>query len=193
MNLTEVRKLAKELFKKHNLIGWKFKFDNSKKRFGVCKYLHKTISLSKPLTKLNSVENVNDTLLHEIAHALCGRGVGHSNVWKRKAVEIGCNGVRCYKDEVELPKGNLLDVCPNCYKSVKRFRKPKREKACRSCCNKYNNGEFSIAFMFVEVDTLIKKAQEERRKFIIDNNVDWVLRTESDIKKLKDIKKEGKK
>ena len=55
-----------------NRMGYRFKFDNAKRRFGQCSYTNKRISLSKPLSS-NNLDNffqINDTILHEIAHAL---------------------------------------------------------------------------------------------------------------------------
>ncbi|NBT51009.1 MAG: hypothetical protein EBT12_05555, partial [Marivivens sp.] len=70
-------------------------FDDAKTRFGQCRYTPKEISLSRPLTKANDEEQVRDTILHEIAHALTP-GEGHGNVWKKVAIKIGCDGKRCY-------------------------------------------------------------------------------------------------
>jgi hypothetical protein len=36
-----------------NKLGYKFKFDNAKRRFGLCSYRRKVISLSKPLATNN--------------------------------------------------------------------------------------------------------------------------------------------
>jgi SWI/SNF-related matrix-associated actin-dependent regulator 1 of chromatin subfamily A len=43
---------------------------------------------------LNSTEEqqFKDTILHEIAHAIVGPHHGHDEVWRGKAVEIGCTG-----------------------------------------------------------------------------------------------------
>jgi predicted SprT family Zn-dependent metalloprotease len=69
-------------------LGYKFKFDNAKRRFGYCSYTDKEISLSKPLCEynLNNFYQINDTILHEIAHALSykihgRRGSGHCKRW----------------------------------------------------------------------------------------------------------------
>ena len=84
-----------------NKIGYRFKFDNAKRRFGLCSYRRKEISLSKPLAS-NNLDNffqINDTILHEIAHALSykihgDRGSGHCKRWVHVAKTIGCNGIR---------------------------------------------------------------------------------------------------
>ena len=135
MKLNEARDLAISLMTEHGIVerGWRFEFDNAKKRFGCCRYGSKRITLSVHLTELNGVENVKDTILHEIAHALCPRQ-GHNYVWKRKALEIGCNGNRCYSsDEVETVKGNYSATCVGCNKVYSRFRRPKFSSSCKRC------------------------------------------------------------
>ena len=77
--------------------GWRFRFDHARRRFGSCRYRQKLITLSRPLTILNPEEQVRDTLLHEIAHALTP-GDGHGARWKRKCREIGARPQRCYTD-----------------------------------------------------------------------------------------------
>lgn len=144
MKLNEAKDLAIKLMTKHGIIeqGWSFEFDNAKRRFGCCKYRSKRITLSVYLTELNLVDKVKDTILHEIAHALCPRQ-GHNQVWKRKAIEIGCSGNRCYNSaEVETVKGNYVATCSGCDKSFNRFRKPKYEQSCGQC----SGGRFNPAY-----------------------------------------------
>ena len=140
MNIFRAKQIAIELMGKHGLLelGWKFQMDNAKRRFGVCMYQSKRISLSLPLTTLNNEEKVTDTILHEIAHALVGNKHGHDWVWKQKALEIGCNGNRCYsRDEVETPKGNYVAICPNGH-TRHRFKKPNKNQSCGKCSKKFN-------------------------------------------------------
>ena len=67
--------------------GWRFQFDHARRRFGACRYGRKLITLSRPLVLLNPEAEVRDTILHEIAHALCP-GDGHGVRWKQKCREI---------------------------------------------------------------------------------------------------------
>src|SRR5476649_706966 len=105
MNLHEAAHLARDLMKQHGLIGWTFEFDHARRRFGCCNYTHRKITLSKSLTFLNGIEEVRDTVLHEIAHALTP-GARHGVRWRRKCVEIGARAKRCFNDEhvVSLPR-----------------------------------------------------------------------------------------
>lgn len=94
---------------KHGLTDWKVQLTNSKRAAGICSYRTRTIGLSPIVNKLRKREMVLDTILHEIAHALTP-GHHHDNVWRMKAIELGCNGERCYNDvKVE---GKYKATCP---------------------------------------------------------------------------------
>jgi hypothetical protein len=141
MDLVKAEQLALNLMYHHSLTnkGWRFQFDSAKRRFGCCKYHSKVITLSKELTSLNDETQVKDTILHEIAHALVGAGHGHNRVWQRKAIEIGCNGKRCYSiDTVVTPKPNYIAVCPGCNREHKRMRRTRSNHSCGFCSNRYD-------------------------------------------------------
>jgi predicted SprT family Zn-dependent metalloprotease len=141
MELIKAKKLANDLMTEHELIklGWRFEFDNAKRRFGCCNYTLKLITLSKSLTELNDEARVKNTILHEIAHALVGSGNGHNHVWRKKALEIGCDGKRCYSIKtVTTPKSKYEAVCKKCNHVHKRHRKPKNKVSCGVCSNKFD-------------------------------------------------------
>lgn len=145
MELDDVKKLAEELIVFHKL-DWKFKFDNAKKRFGVTKYRTKTISLSRHLCQLNTVENVRDTILHEIAHALAGPKAGHGIVWKKIAKEIGASTERCYSiQEVVVPKAKWNATCPSCKRVITRHRKTDG-LSCGVCCGRTYNPQHKFSW-----------------------------------------------
>jgi predicted SprT family Zn-dependent metalloprotease len=141
MDLFKAQTLANDLMKQHNLIasGWWFSFDNAKRRFGVCNYGLKKIGLSTHLVKLNDESRVRNTILHEIAHALVGRKHGHDAVWRAKAIEIGCDGKRCYSsEEVTKPEARYVGICPNGH-THRRHKKAKRTISCGKCCKTFNS------------------------------------------------------
>ena len=132
MTLEASRKLAEYLMRLHKLpVEWSFTFDRSKVRFGKCDYRKKQISLSKVLVELNSEDKVRDTILHEIAHALAPCGAGHGPVWRAIAVSIGCNGRRCFGQEVTRPAPKYRGTCPSCRRVI--FRHRRRTIACGNC------------------------------------------------------------
>jgi predicted SprT family Zn-dependent metalloprotease len=147
MNLTEAKTLAIKLMYKHNLIqqGWGFGFDNAKRRFGVCNYRKKMISLSKSLVELNDEKRVTNTILHEIAHAMLGPGYGHGAIWKQVAKDIGCDGERCYKSsEVLKPKSKYQAVCKTCGTTHNRHRLPLKSYSCGICSRTFNKNYLLI-------------------------------------------------
>jgi predicted SprT family Zn-dependent metalloprotease len=137
MELLKAYQLGVTLMEKYNLdkMDWSFEFDNAKRRFGCCNYRKKKITLSAPLTELRDESFVKNTILHEIAHALVGGRHGHDNVWRAKAIEIGCNGNRCSSD-VEI-KGKWIGTCPNGH-TKHRHRKPSGSISCGTCSNVYD-------------------------------------------------------
>lgn len=148
MELGKVVILAEVLIIKHpELDHWKFELDGGKRRFGMCDHNFRTIRLSRHMAKLNDEDNVKDTLLHEIAHALVGSKAGHGPIWKAKCIEIGCRPKRCYStsDGVKEVQGKFVYRCPgaNCHREIRHHRQLRRMYACNRCCKKYNNGKFT--------------------------------------------------
>jgi predicted SprT family Zn-dependent metalloprotease len=129
----EVRRLALDLLATHHLHDWSFAFNRRKQAMGLCVFHRRTIELSVYFVKRNSHEEILDTVLHEIAHALVGPGHGHDAVWERKCVELGARPVRC--GHAEMPEGRWQSNCNCCGKQFHRHRKPKRVKGwfCRNC------------------------------------------------------------
>jgi predicted SprT family Zn-dependent metalloprotease len=128
----------------HGLTDWRFSFDRATRRFGLCSYSTRTISLSGPLTALNGEDDVRETILHEIAHALVGPGHGHGPVWKAKAAEIGSNARRTHS--AETPRGRWAATCGHCARTVYYQRRPRTTRACGVCCRAYNGGRYAERF-----------------------------------------------
>lgn len=151
MELNAARNLAISLMNQHGLIklGWYFSFDESRKRFGLCDYGPKRISLSRELVGLNAEARVTNTILHEIAHALLPPGTGHGWAWKAKARSIGCDGKRCYSsDNTVTARMPVTGTCPNCKRTVGKTRIPRRLLACSVCCKAGRRG-YDARFAFV--------------------------------------------
>ena len=149
MNLTVAKILAMELMAKHGLIqnGWKFSYDNAKSRFGSCRHRKKMITLSQHLVCLNDVDRVKNTILHEIAHALTP-GHRHDSVWVAKAIEIGCDGQRCYSlDETVTPQGRYIAICKGCKGEFHKHRKPRKMSSCGKCSGGRFNMEYKLEYI----------------------------------------------
>lgn len=132
MNLYAARDLAVSLLRQHGLHEWTFRFDHARRRFGACRYAQKAITLSRHLTFLNGDEQVRDTILHEIAHALAGPRHGHDAVWRATARRIGCSGQRCSSADAPRVEGDWVGTCAAGHR-ITRHRRPERPGSCRTC------------------------------------------------------------
>ena len=143
MNLNDAEIIAKELMQKH-CPEYSFSWDNAKRRFGSCNIKHKRITLSKDLVSLNNVEEVKNTILHEIAHALRPK-CHHDYIWRLTAISLGCDGGRVYdNNKVITPEKKCVYQCPSCHREIKRFRKSKT-LACGVCCK----GKYDEKYKFI--------------------------------------------
>lgn len=125
MEISQATTLANELMNNHNLTHWKLEWIVSRRMLGRCIHYRKVIQLSYTLVKIVSDDKVKDTILHEIAHALTP-GEGHNKKWRAKALEIGCDGKRCYSltDEIKAIM-NYEYQCIKCGYIFSRFRRIK--------------------------------------------------------------------
>lgn len=133
-------------------IGYKFQWDNAKNRFGICRYSRRVIGLSLPLVE-NNLDNfyqINDTILHEIAHAISvhihGRkGMGHGDFWKHVARSIGCNAKRCYSGkDVNQPQYKYTLICDSCGKEHHRRRLGSTQYSCGTCSPRKFSEDFIL-------------------------------------------------
>lgn len=174
--LQEFDDLFSELFnrtwvvqgKEFNLsdLGWKRDYNKRKKALGLCSYRggrygqinrRGTVFISMELLSrnLDKAYDFEDTIRHEIAHAIHAEIAGRSNHgagWKAIARAVGADDTRTHEGFLEMPKGKYLAYCPNPKCDVERpyYRKPTAigRKACGKCCKKYNNGRFDERFKF---------------------------------------------
>jgi predicted SprT family Zn-dependent metalloprotease len=138
--------LADDLLFEHGLSDWTFEFDRAKVRLGCCHHTDKKITLSRPLCEWADEAEITDTLLHEIAHALCGPGVGHGSAWRRVAVSIGCNGERCHT--LDTSENAKYQITCECGQVFSWHRRPKPySRRCLKCGHSFvtkfdSNGQY---------------------------------------------------
>lgn len=151
MDLKKAQTMATDMMKYHNLIGWAFRFDRSVSRLGMCSHGRKTIFLSTHATSVNSEAEVLNTILHEIAHALVGVNEGHGDVWRNKAISIGCNGERCSNIAViAQPKYTVACKCcnkilVNLYRLTNKYKTRLEMMSCRGCGREKSRGQLVLA------------------------------------------------
>ena len=85
------RLLARSVAAGELAAGWTFEFDLAPSRGGVCHHRQQRIGLSVSFCLCATEAEIEDTLLHEIAHAIVGERHGHDAVWQAKAKALGCS------------------------------------------------------------------------------------------------------
>lgn len=129
--LAEVAAEAERLIALHGLAGWSVQFDDASRRAGRCSYETRVIGLTRLYCLTVPADEVRNTILHEIAHALVGPEHNHDAVWKARARAIGCTGERCHDVEFALPR--YIVSCPRCgwAQGANARRRAARCKTCR--------------------------------------------------------------
>ena len=118
--------------------GWTFGFDRARRRLGACRPGPRRITLSAPLLAHLSAAEVEDTLRHEIAHAVDverrGR-TGHDRAWKAVARACGARPERTYGGDLpdDADAAPYRAVCPSCGAASGLHRQPVRARRCRAC------------------------------------------------------------
>lgn len=113
MHTSVIFNLAVDTLRQYGLLErfWRVEWDNGKRRAGACHYDRRVISLSRIILSNASDEDVRETILHEVAHALTP-GHSHDAVWRAKLIEMGGTGKRTHS--METPKGRYELLCEQC-------------------------------------------------------------------------------
>lgn len=129
---------AGELFADHGLgAEWSLTFDRARTRFGQCDHRTRTISMSLVLIQRASADDVEQVLLHEIAHAIVGARAGHGARWLSTARSIGYRGGRTHRVDASDELAPWRGVCPQGHE-VLRFRRPTKAVSCANCDARFN-------------------------------------------------------
>jgi len=137
VDLRDAYAMAEYLLEVHGLDDWEVAYDNAKRRAGICKFAERTLGLSAPLTAVHSEDDVRDTILHEIAHALVGPRHGHDTTWQAMARRIGSSGERCVSPDSPTPPAAWLGTCPHGH-TIERHRRPERVLTCGLCSSVFD-------------------------------------------------------
>lgn len=111
MLLEEAEELALLYMEEHGVLEYfGFGFQNKKRSLGTCNYYRRKIFLSKWYVEQNNEEEIEDTILHEIAHALAwmhDRCRGHGRAWKKWCLKVGADPSRVHNGEINHPNGHF--------------------------------------------------------------------------------------
>jgi predicted SprT family Zn-dependent metalloprotease len=131
--LAWTRRRAVELIGQH-LDRWSFDFDHARARVGCCHYADRRITLSRHLVPQLTAADVDQAVLHEIAHALAGPQVGHGPRWRTLAAGLGYTGRRTMAVPETRQEARWLACCPHGHE-YRRHRRPSGQAYCRPCAD----------------------------------------------------------
>lgn len=115
---------ALQILAENNLEHWDFiidKRDDAHLRLGQCNDFEKHIYLSEWVIE-DLPEEIEDTILHEVAHAIAGCKCGHGLRWKMIAKNLGAVPRECYTNGIPQSLAEKRD-------KAREARKPKQQQA----------------------------------------------------------------
>lgn len=132
----DLQALAERLMDEHGLDDWSFRWTpRATRQIGVC--MHRTRELGfAPWLADAPVSEQQDTVLHEIAHALAGHAAKHGPIWRAHARRLGARPSHCTTSaEVNAvaPKGKWVGTCSVHGEVARWHRQPQRVRACGKC------------------------------------------------------------
>jgi predicted SprT family Zn-dependent metalloprotease len=136
-DLATVAKLAQDLIAQW-CPEYKLVWLKALQKLGHCNYRKKEIGLSVAHAEHGSIEQVTDTILHEIAHALAGSGAGHGWKWQQQCRIVGANPTRTSSAN-EVPMSvynwNVHCKCPGKVRGFVQQPNPSvwKRRQCRDC------------------------------------------------------------
>lgn len=148
MNRSEAASLARRLMNEHGLGHVPFEFDRAKRRMGATHFLGNKvlkITLSHHCVAVMDEDELRNTILHEIAHAIAGRDAGHGATWRTVARQVGANPTRCGSIAAGAPVDHTwIAKCPQCGNVRAKFhRAPTAVRSCSQC----GKGKFNTRYI----------------------------------------------
>lgn len=141
--------------------SWTFDFDHAKRRAGLCDYRRKRITVSRYLAARFDDDEVHQTLLHEVAHAIAGHAAAHGPEWRRVARELGYVGGTTHHGETATELAPWIGECPAGHVAY-RHRKPARETSCAKCSRRFDE-RFLFAWSRREITAAARMAASTPR------------------------------
>lgn len=154
-DLARVQKWADALIRLHLDDSWSFGFDNAKSRLGKCDYTARQITVSKYLIPLLDDDEVHQTLLHEVAHAIAGSAAGHSKEWMRIARDLGYEGGVRHASYGAVDVAPWVGTCPNGHTAY-RHRRPSQKNSCAKCSRSFDT-RYLISWQYREITASMRR------------------------------------
>lgn len=137
-NFIEIPILAEKLLKEFQLAkrGWKFQWGFSTNYVGLCRIKVRIIEISHDYAAQNSLKVIENTIRHEIAHALhweIYHETGHNETWRSLAFLIGA--IPRAKNPLIAKITKNPRYVAQCCRTHYRRRKPRRHTTyhCKAC------------------------------------------------------------
>lgn len=132
MEDSKILELANKYRQMYGLRNWTMAINNRlRTTAGRCSRGQQRIELSGHVMREWPTDEVIDTILHEIAHALTPKDRGHGEEWRAKCVEIGAKPDRTYGNDLPVSK-RFEGKCSRCDFTVERARRT-AGAICPSC------------------------------------------------------------
>lgn len=120
----------------HGLTSWTLAYTTGQgATLGSTQHAGRVIALSAPnMVAISGAERL-DTVLHEVAHALCDPDAGHGPRWKAKALEVGARpAMKADVADDHARASAVIGTCPMGHKEG-RGRMPSAAVRARTYCN----------------------------------------------------------
>jgi len=140
--LDQIRADARAAMDAHGLPDWNLRFDSAVRRAGITRFDRKVISLSAPIMRRyaedGATDEIRETILHEIAHALAGHRHGHDATWRAIARGIGSTGLRTVAPAAPTIEPDWVGTCPAGH-TMRRHRRPSGVGSCSQCARRFDD------------------------------------------------------
>lgn len=106
----DAQKMCDDKLKEYSLYeqGWRTTFTKSEKYIGRCWHDVKRIELSLIHLNSRSEADLLDTIIHEIAHAICGAKVNHGPEWVEQCKKMGLSNPSICGENIPIDNGRGL-------------------------------------------------------------------------------------
>lgn len=129
-----------DILLENGLADWKLKLNNKRSALAETYYGSKTIMFSKHFVLVADEDQFIGVTLHEVTHALLGRGHGHNKQFKELCEKISPNADYARRS-VDVPIRKYLLECPKCgYSGSTNVNK---ERYCGMC---WKNDKEAVLF-----------------------------------------------
>jgi len=144
-------KLARKLLDDNRLFEWDVVFTRDIRSAGACVVWKRQIEISYPIMVSFAAIETQDTIIHEVAHALTNEP-GHGPQWRREYRRLGGTSqkIRTNDDlQIRPIPARFTAVCPaNCGYTYPWARRPKVNRSCPRC----SGGVYSENYKLIIVD-----------------------------------------